>query len=401
MRDKGDDQDLGEEIPQEETLATPGVIDKYQTAGKIVNLVLQEVIKKSVPGANIPDICEYGDTLIETELKKVYSKKKIEKGIAFPTCISVNELCGHFSPLKSEPVALKEGDLAKIDLAVHIDGFIAMGAHTISIGGKDAVVEGKKAEVVLAAYNAIQAALRMLKPGHKNNDVTEIIGKIASAYGCNPVEGVLSHDLKKHVIDGNACIINKPTFEQKVDDYEFQVNDVFGLDVIMSTGEGKPKETEFRTTVFKRAIEKSYSLKLKASRAFFSELNEKYPTLAFSLRSFEDETNAKLGVNECLKHDLLHQYPVLTEKSGEFVAHFKYTVLILKGSTLVVTGLPVDATKLKTDKKIEDKAILDLLALSMEKDAQKAQKKKKDDAPSGQTEAPSGQAESKEETKAS
>jgi len=56
------------------------------------------------------------------------------------------------------------------------------------------------------------------------------------------------------------------------------------LDIILSTGEGKPKETEHRTTVYKRAIEKAYNLKLKAARSFFAEVVEKYPTLAFSLR---------------------------------------------------------------------------------------------------------------------
>jgi len=375
MNKREDNEEGEEDIPQEETLATPGVIDKYQSAGKIANTVLQEVIKKCVTNANIVDICLFGDTLIESELKKVYSKKKIEKGIAFPTCVSLNEICGHFSPLKSEPANLKDGDLVKIDIGVHIDGFIAMVAHTLVIGEEKAPVEGKKADVILAAYNAIQAALRMLKPGNKNNDVTDAIGKICASYATNPVEGVLSHDLKKHVIDGNAVIINKSSFDQKVDDYEFQVNDVFGLDVIISTGEGKPKETEHRTTVYKRAIEKAYSLKLKASRAFFAEVNEKYPTLAFSMRSFEDETNAKLGVNECIKHELLHPYPVLTEKNGEFVAHFKYTVLILKGTTLAITGVPLDVARYKSDKKIEDEAIVKLLTQSMDKESQKKKKK--------------------------
>jgi len=308
-------------------------------------------------------------------LKRCIPRKKIEKGIAFPTCVSLNEICGHFSPLKSEPANLKDGDLVKIDIGVHIDGFIAMVAHTLVIGEEKAPVEGKKADVILAAYNAIQAALRMLKPGNKNNDVTDAIGKICASYATNPVEGVLSHDLKKHVIDGNAVIINKSSFDQKVDDYEFQVNDVFGLDVIISTGEGKPKETEHRTTVYKRAIEKAYSLKLKASRAFFAEVNEKYPTLAFSMRSFEDETNAKLGVNECIKHELLHPYPVLTEKAGEFVAHFKYTVLILKGTTLAITGVPLDVAHYKSDKKLDDEAIVKLLTQSMDKESQKKKKK--------------------------
>jgi methionine aminopeptidase len=39
-------------------------------------------------------------------------------------------------------------------------------------------------------------------------------------------------------------------------------------------------------------------------------------------------------VKECIEHDLLNEYPVLSEKQGEIVAHFKYTVLITSGSTI-------------------------------------------------------------------
>jgi len=74
------------------------------------------------------------------------------------------------------------------------------------------------------------------------------------------------------------------------------VNDVFALDIFVSTGEGKTKESEFRTTVYKRALERAYSLKTKNGRAFLSEVIEKYPALCFSLRLFEDEILAKLAV---------------------------------------------------------------------------------------------------------
>jgi len=106
-------------------------------------------------------------------------------------------------------------------------------------------------------------------------------------------------NLKKHLIDGNFCIINKENFDQKVEDHEFNVNEVYALDIIVSTGEGKPKESDFRTTVYKRAIEKTYSLKTKHGRAFFYELVEKFPSLCFSMRAFEDEITTKLGVQEC------------------------------------------------------------------------------------------------------
>ena len=88
-------------------------------------------------------------------------------GIAFPTCVSVNNCVCHFSPLNSEPdILLNDGDLVKMysifsnvclntktsiinnvqimnyntlkiicrDLGAHIDGYIAVVAHTTVVG---------------------------------------------------------------------------------------------------------------------------------------------------------------------------------------------------------------------------------------------------------------------------
>jgi len=41
-------------------------------------------------------------------------KKKIERGVAFPTCISVNNVVSHFSPLASDESVLEEGDMVKM-----------------------------------------------------------------------------------------------------------------------------------------------------------------------------------------------------------------------------------------------------------------------------------------------
>lgn len=97
---------------------------------------------------------------------QVFKKEKeIKKGIAFPTCLSVNNCICHFSPTKNDPDhELKEGDVVKIDLGAHIDGFIAVAAHTVVAKSNDAKVSGRAADVILATYWASQAALRLLKP---------------------------------------------------------------------------------------------------------------------------------------------------------------------------------------------------------------------------------------------
>lgn len=53
-------------------------------------------------------------------------------------------------------------------MGAHIDGFIAVAALTIVVGSSESTekITGRKADVVLAAHWAIQAALRLLKSGN-------------------------------------------------------------------------------------------------------------------------------------------------------------------------------------------------------------------------------------------
>ena len=57
--------------------------------------------------------------------------------------------------------------------------------------------------------------------------------QIAEAYGTSLVEGVLSHQLKQFVIDGNKCVLNKPTPEHRAEDAEFEQNEVYGIDILV------------------------------------------------------------------------------------------------------------------------------------------------------------------------
>ena len=153
------------------------------------------------------------------------------------------------------------------DLAVHIDGWISAVAHSVVAQEDPAapIPEGKQRDVIMACATAAEAILANIKPGVTNNAITPLFQRAAEQYGVNVCEGVLSHQMKRFVIDGNKCIISKTVpGEQAVDDEEFEENDVIGIDIIMSSGEGKPKEVdEKKQMVFKRAVDKNYSLKMK------------------------------------------------------------------------------------------------------------------------------------------
>jgi methionyl aminopeptidase len=377
---EGSDSDSSDEEMLD--ISTPEVLAKYRLAAEIANRTLKMLMEQCKVGMKILDLCELGDRTIVEECAKVHNKGKAkveakDKGVAFPTCISVNEIAGHNSPPLGDETTLADGDLVKIDLSVHIDGWIASVAHTLCVAEDPAApIEGRKGAVVMAAAVAAEGLFAALKPGVSNASLPPIFENAAKAFGVNVVEGVLSHQTKRFVIDGNKVIISKVVpGEQTVDEDTFEVNDVLAVDIMMSTGEGKPQEKdEKKQMVFKRAVDQNYNLKMKVSREIFSKITSMHPTLPFTLRDYED-SRARLGMKECLEHDLFHTYPVLEEKEGEFVAQFKFTVMLSEEGVQRVTGgfLP----NCTPDVECGDEELWGIYQKALEKAAKKKAKKSK------------------------
>merc|ERR1719223_676124 len=212
-----------------------------------------------------------------------------------------------------------------------------------------------------------------------------VVERVAQNYGVNTIATVRMHQMKRYVMDGvKEVALKEPTAqdieegEEPVPECTFEQAEVYAIDVAMTTGDGKVRPADLRTTVFKRNVENQYRLKMKASRYVVSEVDKKFPTLPFTLRHFDDERQAKMGITECVNHGLLMPYPSLVEKTDAKVAHFKCTVLLLPSGTTKVTGLSLPEY-FKTEKKPDEETakILDELAVKAAKKAKKKAAKKK------------------------
>jgi len=227
---------------------------------------------------------------------------------------------------------------------------------------KENPATGKKADVIEAAYIAGQAAMRVIKAGNKTSDVVEATQKILDVFNCKFVEGFTSHQVTKDILDGEKTIFFNPTDAQRKDYKveQFAENEVYTIDILISTGEGKTKRSELKTNVFKKTKE-TYLLKMKTSRAVLSEVTTKFNMMGFNIRALEDEKKARMGFVECVSHGLLTPYDVLYEKEGEFVGLFKFTVAVLPSGTSVISNPPRNES-VKSEFKITDpetKALLD------------------------------------------
>jgi len=367
-------------------------LTKYKTAADIVHQVTKKLLDLCVEGAVVIDLCIEGDKLLEQGTGLVYNKAvkgvKVNKGVAFPTCISVNNAVAHFSPLASDPQAsqvLAKDDVVKVQLGAQIDGFAAISGETIVIGAsKENPVTGRRADVLKAAWHAAEIAMRSVKVGNRNWGVTEIVGRVAHAWDCKPVEGMLSCQQTQNVIDGKKRIILNPSESQKRDfeSATFAEGEVYGIDVLIASSEdGKARLEDTRTTIYQRDSSVTYQLKMKNSRAVFSEVQKKAGAFPFNIRTLEDEKRSRMGLQEAVQHSLVKPYEVVYTPANTFVAGFHFTIALLPGGPSLITHPPVwyKPELVKTEKELEDEELKGLLARNLRESKKNKKKAKKAD----------------------
>ncbi|KAK0426438.1 hypothetical protein QR680_009711 [Steinernema hermaphroditum] len=371
-----------ESHPEKPTPANDVVLNKYIEAGKIGQQVMQEIIPKIVAGASVAQLCIDGDKrMLELTANYKRADTKLKRGIAQPVSISVNNVvCGYAPLLSDEDTILQDGNMAKIELGVHIDGFIGTCAHTVVVGAsKDNKVTGLQADVMTAAYNGMELAIRMLRAGQfKSTEVSAKIDDLALIYQVKPIENVLFHQMEQDVLDleMNKYVMLNPSDDQKpkIATYEFEPFEVYAVNIFMSTGDGKTKNHTGRTTVYRRLDDAAYNLKMKASRTFYSDITQKHGTLLFNIRDFGDENKAKMGVVECERHGLLKSYPVCSEADRTYVAQFKSTVIIQPNGLLKTCAVPLDTEVVDSKVEINNPEIKKILMSSLKPKKKGAQK---------------------------
>lgn len=97
---------------------TTDAANKYRMAADVCNQSMYALAEHIFNGGytqhSIGELCAMGDEIIESRLSKVYNRPSCEKGVAFPTCISVNNVSSGYAPQSDSDERLNEGDLIKL-----------------------------------------------------------------------------------------------------------------------------------------------------------------------------------------------------------------------------------------------------------------------------------------------
>ncbi|MFH1276321.1 MAG: type II methionyl aminopeptidase [Candidatus Woesearchaeota archaeon] len=284
------------------------ILDKILKAGKIAAQVKQEGAKKlSVVGTSFLEVMDYCE-------KKIL---ELNGGIAWAQ-FGINDVAAHDCCAEDDTRVSKEGDLIKVDIGVHVDGYIADNAMTVIAGSNN---EWK--DLIKASQNALNATIKLVKPGVQLWELGEAQFSEAEAMGFTTITNLCGHTLGKYKVHGGISI---PTYNNK-DKTELKEDMQIAIEPFITDGNGLVKNKGQATVLMihkERGVRSPYAKKIME---FVKPRNGLPFTLRDLTRKFGKGPTA-LGLRELKMYNIIHEYPPLAEVTGAMVAQSEHSMIV-------------------------------------------------------------------------
>jgi methionyl aminopeptidase len=295
------------------------IFDNYVKAGKIASQVREYARAQDHTGRSLSEICN--------DIEQEIFKKGGEP--AFPVNVSLNDIAAHYTAVPDDPIIVKNTDVLKIDVGVHIDGYIADTAVTVSY-------DTKYQNLIDIAERALDEAIAISRSNTRVSEIGRIIEKTITKYGCKPIQNLSGHSLERYTIHAGKSIPNIWTIGHS---FNLSVNNVYAIEPFVTTNDGQG-------VVYEGKIKNIFSIgsrkrtKEQKTDEFLEYLWNKFKTLPFALRWIVNEYEEKEAlylIEILVKKKNVHAYPILVEGANRIVVQAEHTIIPQESNTLTIT----------------------------------------------------------------
>jgi len=286
------------------------VFDKYRTAGALAAWILREGAQGIRVGASYLELVESIEARVKTEGAE----------LAFPLTLSLNEDAAHDTASPGDARVFVKGDVAKLDLGVQIDGYIADTATTVDLGNNSLLVD--------ASREALGSAIRGVKPGVAAGVLGAAIQQEIEKRGYRPIANLTGHGLGQYVQHGPPTIPNVGTGGGTV----IEEGMVFAIEPFATTGCGRVGEKS-RMEIYSQISNRP--VRIPAGRTILEKIRDRRG-LPFS-RRWLGEKKLDLALPAMVRSGTLHAYPVLSDIPGSLVSQHEHTLIVTSDGCIVTT----------------------------------------------------------------
>jgi len=292
-------------------------LDKWREAGKLAH-----------------DALHFGKELIREGKSMLEVTEKIENYVfenggklAFPTNLAINNVGAHWTPSSKTSEKFQRSDVVKLDVGVHIDGYIGDNALTLEIGTDN------YSKLIETSREALNAAVEVAGPGINVGMIGYAIQTTIENRGFKPIANLTGHGIKRYNLHSGISVPNVKENGGTV----LRAGDIIAIEPFVTDGAGRVGGKRNSNIYHMRQIR---NIRDEKASQMIDEIQHRYKGLPFAERWLHDiqEKDATNSLTKLMRAGIVSYYPVLDELGKGTVAQSEHTVLITNSGSEVLTN---------------------------------------------------------------
>jgi methionyl aminopeptidase len=287
---------------------------------------LQSVIE---PGMKYRDICE----TIESKISSMLGKESLKSGMGFPIGISVNEIAAHDSANPGDIRTIKESDVVKIDIGVHVNGNIIDSAFMIAF-------DDKYKPLLDASKDGTWTGIRLAGPDVHLIDISYGIQEVIESYEIEldgkiyPIKAVKNlggHNILPYNIHAGKILLSVPDGMDET--IKMSVNECYAIETFATTGDTGKLMTDMNILPNHYSMNtgsSNYQHRFQVTKKLQNFIKKQKSTLPFCTRWLDSEFGVGYsgGLKLLTQAGIVTQYPALVDKPGTYTSQWEHTIYL-------------------------------------------------------------------------
>jgi len=289
--------------------------EAYFRAGKIHYEVCERSKKLIVPGASLLAIAQ----AIEKDIASYP-----EASLAFPVNLQLNNEV-HYSPLPGDTRSIRKEDIIKVDVGVHVEGYIADGAYTIALNTD-------YQEMVDFTEKVLRESITGLKPGMKVSEIGRRLDEHMKGSKYKIIKNLMGHQVQQWDLHSKKSV----SVYEHDSAHMMEPGDAFAIEIFITDGTGFIKSSSQAVIyALKRNLVPMRDMKL---RNLCKTIYEKRRHLPFTERYVVEHLKySRMDFLNLKRSGNIMEYPILLEIPGSKIAQFEDIIYVDEDSVKITT----------------------------------------------------------------
>jgi methionyl aminopeptidase len=228
-------------------------------------------------------------------------------------------------------MVLKEDNVMKVDLGVHVNGRIVDSAWTVAF-------QPQYDNLLAAVKDATNTGVRLAGIDARMSEIGEGIQEAMESYEVTingqtfPVKAIRNlngHTIGPYSIHGGSAGKSVPIVKGGSNE-KMEEGEVYAIETFGSTGKGVVRDDMETSHYAKIADAPKVALRVASAKSLLRSIDKNFGTLPWCRRYLDRLGHEKylLGLNNLVQAGIVQDYPPLVDVKGSYTAQLEHTILL-------------------------------------------------------------------------